>query len=332
MSLPLLIGTYTKTNSEGIYHATFEPVSGKLLLGSLAIPAENPSFLAKKDTFIYAVNEKLEGEVSAFKVVNDHLRLINRRSSKGSLPCHIEIFKGHVFVTNYGSGSIVVFEIQSNGSLSKPFDSIIHRGRGPKTRRQKSPHPHQIYRISSELIIQDLGTDCLNHYTFSPSHGLLKSRTTRVPPGSGPRHMVHHPKLPVAYVVNELANTVTVLSWQKQIESIQTYNTLPEDFFGSSSPAEIQISSSGDRIHISNRGHNSIVTFSIGQNGRLCEPSWEPCGGENPRFFCLDPTDRWMLIANQDTNDITTFRLENGRPHVLVHREPVPTPVCIKFL
>ncbi|GIS96794.1 MAG: hypothetical protein CM1200mP24_00780 [Gammaproteobacteria bacterium] len=101
-------------------------------------------------------------------------------------------------------------------------------------------------------------------------------------------------------------------------EHPKPHNTLPEDFFGSSSPAEIQISSSGDRIHISNRGHNSIVTFSIGQNGQLREPSWESCGGENPRFFFLDPTDRWMLIANQDTNDITTFRLENGRPYGVV--------------
>ena len=332
MTFPLLIGTYTQTNAKGIYHATFDPIKGELFLGALAAPTENPSFLARKGQFIYAVNEKLEGEVSTFEIVNKKLRFVNRRSSKGSLPCYIDVFDNHVFATNYGSGSIAIFEIQANGSLSKPTELILHRGRGPITLRQKSPHPHQIFRVSNELIVPDLGTDCLNHYTFSPNGGLRKSRTTRIAPGCGPRHMALHPKLPVAYVVNELANTVTTLSWKKQIDTIQTCKTVPVEFAGSNSTAEIQISTSGDRIHVSNRGHNSIVTFSIDRDGRLREPGWNDCGGKNPRFCCLDPTDQWMLIANQDTNDIAIFRLEDGRPHTLIKRESAPTPVCMKFL
>jgi len=56
--------------------------------------------------------------------------------------------------------------------------------------------------------------------------------------------------------------------------------------------------------------------------------------GETPRDFEIDPSGRFMLVANQDTNTIVTYEIdqETGELIDTGYIEEVPTPVCIKFL
>ena len=85
-------------------------------------------------------------------------------------------------------------------------------------------------------------------------------------PGSGPRHIALHPNGRWAYVISELANTVTAFDWdgdKGSFHELQTISTLPKDFKGENSTAEIAVDPKGRYLYGSNRGHDSIAVYAI---------------------------------------------------------------------
>lgn len=349
----LLIGTYTKKDADGIYWASFDSDSGALTVDGLAVATENPSFLARVDDDIYAVNENSDaGGVSAFRLDGGALTPINQQPSDGTWPCHLAATETWVAVSNYGSGSVAVFPRNRDGSIGPRRDFVQHTGSGPNQERQQSAHPHQIAidpddtvagdpnrTVASDpnvdVVVPDLGADQLVHYEIDRSGRFVGGGTaTPMASGSGPRHVVFHPRLPLAYVVNELSNTVTVLDRRPDapMTSRQTIGTLPESFSGESTTAELALSADASFLHMSNRGHESVVTYAVDDRGELGSPSWVPTEGHHPRFFCLDPTGRWLIVANENSDNIVVYRLTEGRPVTVVARVDAPTPVCLLFV
>lgn len=332
----ILIGTYTWKEARGIYWATFDSATGALTIDDLAVESECPAFLTRIDDCIYAVNELREGSVSAFRLDGATLTPINQQPSDGSLPCHIAATLTWVAVANYGSGNVAVFPRTAGGGLGPRSDFAQHDGSGPNQARQQSAHAHQIaIDPNGTVVVPDLGSDRLVHYEIDPSGRFTGApNATPIAPGSGPRHVVFHPALPIAYVVNELANTVTVLDWiaGAPMSTRQTITTLPGSFTGSSTTAEIALSKDARFLHVTNRGHESLVTFAVDDQGTLNQPSWVPAEGGHPRFFCFDPTGRWLIIANQDTDNIVVYDVVDGRPSRVVARTQAPTPVCLLFV
>src|SRR5690348_126545 len=130
------VGTYTNSQSKGIYRLQFDEASGKLSAPSLAAESESPSFLAMHPTghYLYAANEhpsgpaSAPGKISAFAVDGSALKLINIVSSRGAGPCHVAVDRtGHwLFAANYAGGSIAAFPIQANGALGEASSFIQH--------------------------------------------------------------------------------------------------------------------------------------------------------------------------------------------------------------
>jgi len=56
-------------------------------------------------------------------------------------------------------------------------------------------------------------------------------------------------------------------------------------------------------------------------------------GGDWPRNFGLDPTGRWLIVANQKSDSIVVFRrdAESGKLATTSQRIAVPNPVCLRF-
>ena len=326
----VLIGTYTWRDAEGIYRGRFDDETGAFETLDLAIAADNPAFLAARADMLYAVNEQREGGVSAFRRDGVDLEFVNAQPSGGSLPCHLSAGPDWVAVANYGSGSVALFPTTRDGRVLPMADSRQHRGNGPNSSRQESAHAHEVHALGSTLVVPDLGTDTIHRYSVE-NNRLRDDGHAVLQPGSGPRHVEMHPSLPLLYVLNELGNTVDVLSWP-DLEAVQRVDTLPGDFSAASTTAEIQIARDGRWLYASNRGHDSIASFAIDSGGRLHRPEWVPTRGERPRYFCLDPSDNWLIVLNQDSDNVVVYRLTVGRPTDIACESAAPTPVCMLFV
>ena len=332
----LLIGTYTYTDeggevAQGIYSSDFDHESGNLGPMTLVAESVSPAFIAQNGNYIYAVNEQEEGKLSSFLVTKDGLEFLNQVSSQGSYPCHLSATSRYLSVANYGSGSIAIFDIR-NGVIGSCCHQRKFEGRGPNQERQMGPHSHQVFSAEPHIYVPDLGSDTLYRCELS-SEGELQdsSSRTQLPPGSGPRHVDLHPTLPIIYLINELSSTIAVID-QRSMETLQLVNALPEEVKMASTTAEIAVSADGSCVYGSNRGDDSIVTFAVDQMGLLSNPSFTTSGGVCPRHFTLDPRGQWLLVANQETNNIVVFRLESNRPTEIVCERVLPKPVCLHFL
>lgn len=343
--IPVYIGTYTGGDSQGIYLLGFDTDSGKLAMKGVAAKTTNPSFLAihEDGKHLYAANETGTGELSAFKIdkKTGMLSLLNEVPSGGGAPCHLVIDQtGHnLLAANYTGGNVSVTKILRNGSLGKQASLVQHEGSSINEKRQKEPHAHSINIDAANkfAIAADLGTDELFIYSFTARSGKLRlSSSTKLKPGSGPRHFAFNPDGKHAYAINELLSTVSVLEYDQEtgkLTEIQTITTLPRDYTGKSFTAEVVVSSDGRFVYGSNRGHDSIAVFRVNPDHRLTLVQIEKIGGKTPRNFTLDPTGKFLLAAGQSSNDIHVFEIdpELGKLKKTEHSVTVPSPVCIRF-
>lgn len=347
------VGTYTGKQSKGIYLLELDLATGALASKGLAGEAVNPSFLAihPSQRFLYAVGEVSNfdgtkgGGVSAFALdpKDGKLALLNQQSARGAGPCHIVVDREgkNVLVANYGGGSVAALPIGADGKLAPATGFVQHKGSSVNPKRQEAPHAHSINLDAAGrfAFAADLGLDKVLVYRFDPAKGTLaESGSASVAPGAGPRHFAFHPSGKYAYVINEIANTVTGFAYNAEggaLKEVQTITTLPADFKGTSHTAEVVAHPSGKFLYGSNRGHDSIAIFAVDPaTGKLTAVGHEPTGGKTPRNFNIDPTGTYLLAANQNSGTIVVFRIDpqTGRLKDTGHKAEVPAPVCVKFV
>jgi 6-phosphogluconolactonase len=356
-SCRVYVGTYNGPKSRGIYTCRLDLDSGKCTPLELAAEVKNPSFLAvhPNKKFLYAVSEiddldgKKTGGVSAFAIdaKTGKLKKLNAQSSQGAGPCHLVVDRSGstVLVANYGGGSIASLPIHDDGSIGPAVSAIQHRGKSVNPQRQTSPHAHSINIDPANrfAMAADLGLDKVLVYRLDPSSSKLTANDppfAAVKPGSGPRHFAFHPSGKFAYVINEIACTVTAFAYDPnrgELTELQTISTLPEGetLKPEYSTAEVQIHPSGRFVYGSNRGHHSITVFAVDPSrGTLRQIQNEPTQGETPRGFGIDPTGRFLLAGNQDSDTITIFRIDpqTGRLTPTGEKLEVGSPVCVQFV
>ena len=352
--LLVYVGTYTSGKSEGIYLYRFDLTSGKLRHAATTKGVKDPSFitLAPGRRNLYAVNEvedfggKKSGALSSFAVDQStgSLRLLNQQPSLGGAPCYVDVDRSgrFVLVANYSGGNIAVLPILSDGSLGEATDVKQYVGSSINVERQEGPHAHCIVLDPANRFAYgcDLGTDKVMIYRFDARRGkLIPGRTpwVQLKPGAGPRHITFHPGGKYAYVINELHATVTAFAHDRDrgnLKEVQTIPTLPADFTGENTSADIHVSPDGRFLYCSNRGHDSIAAFQIAsRNGKLTFVAHQSSGGKAPRNFAIDPTGRFLLVANQKSDNIVTYRRDvtTGQLTATGHVAEVPSPVCLKF-
>ena len=350
----LYVGTYNSPTSEGIYRLMFDSATGALGEPALAAKMTNPSFLAihpdgKK---LYAVGEVGEsgkrkgGAVAAFELSpKGDLKAINDQSTVGGGPCHITLNPEGpaVLVANYGGGSVVSYRVGPDGSLGEPASFIQHKGASVNKQRQEAPHAHSINTDPSGTFVYaaDLGLDQVLIYKLDKATGALSPAdpaNVAVPKGSGPRHFCFHPSGKFAFVINELANTITAFTHNPKtgaLTSYQTISTLPKNFKGDSYTAEVVAHPSGKFIYGSNRRGDSIAAFTVNpESGTLAVAGFATAGIKEPRNFIVDPTGKWLLVANQNADTIIVFAIDQktGVPKPTSISAKVGKPVCLRLL
>ncbi|MFI5160541.1 MAG: lactonase family protein [Sphingobacteriales bacterium] len=343
----LVVGTYTKGTSKGIIVYRFYVETGKLSYLSEIDDVSNPSYLclSKDNKFIYAVNEDgKNGGVSAFTFEPNvgTMKFLNRQSSAGADPCYIAIDEDrkNAFVANYSSGSLAVLPINADGSLKAPSQVIQDKGKGPDAARQEGPHVHMAYFSPDEkyLIYNDLGTDKMNIMRYRPSkpEPLTPESVVSVKPGNGPRHVVFSNNHKNLYLLQEMGSAINVYDWNGgKVKEIQTIGLRPEGFKGTNGAAALHISPDGQYLYATDRlDASGIVIYWIDpSNGKLALVGRQSTFGKNPRDFAIDPSGRYLVVANQDSDNILVFRInaKTGMLSATTNTIKVGNPVCLKF-
>lgn len=341
----LLVGTYTDRGSKGIYVFNFDTATGKAIELSHTEGIVNPEFLTitKDRQFVYAVNETKNGMVSAFSFKNNKLNLLQQNPTNAADPCFISLSadERNLMVANYSGGSITQFHRFADGMISNAQQFIQHQGSSINKLRQEKAHVHGAFFSPNGdyLLTPDLGTDQVFIYPYNPNNSLPlaveKGSTIKSKPGAGPRHIAFSKKGNYLYVAEELSGTVSVYTFIKGKTSfLQTVKTHPDQFTGTPGTADIHISPDGKYLYVSNRGEeNNIACFPVLSNGLLDDQQMKlyPVLGKKPRNFTISNDGNWLLVANQDTDNITVFK-RNKNSGTLTNTGNtinVSMPVCL---
>ena len=348
----LITGTYTSGKSEGIYVYSFNSADGSSKEIS-HVKISNPSFVAVSpdERFVYSVQEDAAangkgGMITAFSFDKQkgELKYINDQSSGGDHPCYVTADHTGKWVVagNYTGGNLFVFPVRTDGGLGKSTSFIQHTGSGPNVIRQGKAHVHCTFFSADNrfLFVPDLGMDKVMIYTFDAANGKLvpaKLPFVSSTPGAGPRHFCFHPSNKYAYLIEELSGTVVVFDYfGGRLKSKQRISTMPANDTSSAGSADIHVSADGRFLYASNRGNsNTIAIFRVNkENGKLILVGHQPVLGKTPRNFSIDPSGNFLLVANQNSDEIVVFKRNKftGSLVETTARIPVGNPVCLKWI
>ncbi len=355
----LFVGTGTKTGSKGIYAYRFDPSAGGLTPLGLAAEAPSPSFIAKSpdERFLFAVNEidayqgTKSGAVSSYALNKNagKLALINTVASGGAGPCHLSTdHTGRALVVaNYSGGSAASFQVGADGRLSEAVSEFHYASPGPGAgqdkERQEASHAHRatITPDNGFVLINDLGLDRIHIYKLDAATAKLTPNDPsewKGAAGSGPRALRFHPSGRWAYCVNELASTIDQLAWNGAtgtLTQIGETSLLAGKVPEVTTASEIVFDSAGRFAYVSVRGHDFLATLDVDlSNGKLSLVRRSTCGGKVPRHITLDPSQHWLLVANQESNAIAVLRRNEKTGELAADGPtyPIQSPQCLVFV
>lgn len=351
----MFIGTYTRTTSRGIYSVRLDLANGTLGAPQLAAEAQNPTFLAlaPDKKHLYAGGElrgtiaNPQGGVTAFAVdaTAGTLQFLNQQPTGGGGTTHVAVdATGRMAtVANYGSGYVAALPIGADGRLGERSAYFDLQGPlGPNTARQDKSHAHSVtFSPDNRFLFADaLGLDRVFVYRVDPAHAALTPNDPPfaiAPPGVGPRHSKFSADARFFYLLNEMGGSICVYAYDAARGGLtlkQTIPTLPADFHGENTCAEIRLHPNGRFLYASNRGHDSLAVYTRDPAaGTLTLVEIVPSGGKHPRNFALSPDGRWLVCANRDTDNLVVFRVDaaTGRLTPTGHTATVGLPVCVLF-
>lgn len=346
------VGCYTtaqrSARGDGIHVYRVDAASGAWGHVQRVPDLVNPSFLVltPDGRHLYSVHGD-ETYATAFAVdsATGSLRQINRAETGGRNGVHQAIDPSGKFlvVANYGSGSVAVLPIRPDGSLGDATQVVTLPGQaGPHRIEQTASHPHHVVFDpgGKSVLVPDKGLDRVFLFRFDAASGKLtptEQGAAVARAGSGPRHAAFHPRLPVAWVVNEIASTVTTYLWDAERGSLrpaQILPTLPPEYTGENTAAEIAVSKGGRFVYCSNRGHDSMAAFGVDtRTGMLTAAGWTASGGRTPRYIGFDPSGSLLCATNEQSDTVVTFRVNAETGKLSAWGPPVETgsPVCVAF-
>lgn len=336
----VLLGTYTRRMSDGIYSVDLNTETKKLENLTLVAEVGNPTYLDTNTdkTIIYSViNENDQGGlVTLVKNADNQFERKATVLAEGAAPCYVALDEKNqlVYTANYHNGEVSVYKTDTDGNLELT-DTVAHEGKSVHE-NQDAPHAHysQLTPDEKYMVACDLGTDKVYTYEVSDEGKLKEVATFEAALGTGPRHLEFHPNFDIAYLFGELSSEILVLKYDTetgQFEMDQTISTIPNEHTEFNSGAAIRVSSDGNFVYASNRGHNSIVIFRTDEFGHLTLVDYADTEGETPRDFNLDPSETFAIVGHQDSDNLTLFErdTDTGMLHLLQKDVEGPEVVCV---
>lgn len=320
-----LVGTYTDSEEQGINILKFNPSENQFEVTLLAPDVQNPSFVigSKDGKKVFALEESAGisgGDVLSFdlNLEKDSLELIDKVSSFGDHPCYLGLSPDEKLLTvgNYSGGNLSVYQIDSEGHLTHK-QTIQHQGKGTNPDRQEGPHVHSTVFSpdGKRLLVADLGTNKIYDYQVSAETDAPLTLKTELDltPGDGPRHLKFSADGNTVFLVQEMSAMLEIYDFQNDEFTLkQRLSLLEEGFSGSVGAAEVRVSQDGKNVYASNRGEaNTISVFRINDSGEFSRVQNINSGGNMPRNFNLTRDGKYLISANQASNDIVVFEIND---------------------
>lgn len=334
---------------EGILAFDWNPDTAEFTPAGVAAKIANVDWITYSEDrrYLFAASEvesflgKPTGGVASYAVENGTLKPLSEQNSAAKGTCHIALdHTGHTLISaDYGGGGAASFRVKE-GKLSKAVWTEHYTGRGPNAERQEAPHAHFVsYSPDNRFAyINDLGGDCIHIYSLDAATAQLKAAGKYTSqPGAGPRTLHFHPNGTTAYCMNELTSTVDVLKWNKadgSLTFVSHTKLLPNISHANNTGCDTVIARDGRFVYFANRGDDFIFAFTADPvTGALTPIGRTPTGGKTPRNFVLDPTEKWMVVANQNSDQLTVFARDPQTGEL--SNDPksfsCPAPMCILF-
>ena len=333
----ILIGGYTKQESEGIYQFDFIGAGNEAHLeqGRNVVKVGGPTYFQKAGDLIFTIkNENGQGGIAAYR----RGKLVSQLIHDGSSPAYVGINqdKRLLYTANYHTGMLSVISYDEQGQLTL-LDQVKHEDRalGPKP-EQDTAHPHYFDETpGGHLVSCDLGQDRVDFYAFKDGK-LSHLASYQNEDGFGTRHLVFNPSGQYFYVAGELSSQVNVVKFDEaswMFQNVATYSTIPADWDKHNGAAAIRMSKDGRFIYVSNRGNDSIAVFEVKADHTLKLIQRVSTFGEFPRDFNWDEEEAYVVAANQNTNNATLYarNAADGSLTPLVKNIQVPEGTHVLF-
>ena len=343
--MKILIGSYTQTLSEeivgqgdGISIYELDEVTRELTCLS-SYQLRNPAYLAlDRDRGIVYVAEELNTDDAPMLFslsigADSTLRPLDQKLIKGSLACHITYHAGKLFISNYGSGDVIIQSVVDD-RFSASRSLIEHIGSSVNEQRQASAHAHMTSFLNDDrFYVPDLGMDrCVGYRMTADGVEADSDNDFILPDGEGPRHMVFSDDNLFAYVIGELTGKVSVFEVETK-ELVQQIPSLPKYYDGVPSAAAVRLHPNGRYLYVSNRGINLLTSFEMLEDGLLRLLTYTYLIDHTPREFNISPDGRFLIVAGQDSHTLSFYSLgENGEIEFIKTFNNVKSPSCIQFL
>jgi len=353
--LLVLVSLFAADPAGGIRAFHLDPVAGTLAPAAVTSGCPNGFFLAvspdRRTVYSLTAGEfgKAETErVVAWRLVDRDGRLeeLGRRPAAGAATCFVstDATGRTLLLAHYSGGTVATMPLAADGGLAG--EAVLHRhaGKGKDPGRQEAPHPHSIIPgpsipgAPSFVFAADLGCDAIFEYRLEAGK-LVAGDPPSVgsQPGAGPRHLAFHPDGRRLYAINELDNTVAAHDFDAatgRLAPRQRVTTLPEDFKGQSFTADVKLTPNGRFLYGTNRGHDSIAVFRVGEDGQLAPVEIVPSRGKGPQGIAITPDGRLLLCANMPGGSIAVFTIdaETGRLTPVGEPVKVASPSCLAIV
>ncbi|GAB3573629.1 lactonase family protein [Spirosoma luteolum] len=336
------VGSLRPGPAAPISTCTLDPATGIISLIDTMSLLQGPGYLALAPATrsLYAVTQS--NEVVALAIDTQGRLTIRNRQPVGAVnPCHLSVAPSGqaVFTTTYTGGTVAVFPLQPDGQLSPASQQLQLAGTGPHPTRQDRSHAHCVVASGESVFVTDLGADRIMNYRFHATSATLVPNPGQAAfsgvAGAGPRHLVVHPNGRRAFLLNELSGTLVSLRISRHgvLSAVQTVSTLPVSFTQPNTAAAVRLHPNGQFVYVSNRGFDGITAFRIRAGGTLKQVDQQQQGIHMPRDFAIDPSGRFMLVGNMQTDELVVYAVNprTGRLRFRRVQAGFARPTCLVF-
>ncbi len=211
-----------------------------------------------------------------------------------------------LFSTSYAAGKVVVHRVGDDGKIESPAVQTVVTA--------KTAHANPVDPENRWVFVPHVTPNAVYQFRLDPETGKLTESGKAVggKAKAGPRHLAFHPSLKLAFTSDESGSSITAyrVDSESGLKPAQTLSTLPADFKGPNSTAEVKVHPGGRFVWVSNRGHDSLAGFAIdAKNGRLSSLGQTPTE-KTPRSFDIDPDGRYVFGAGEGSGKLAVFRVD----------------------
>lgn len=317
----LWVGSYTGDmdgSGEGIVALGRDDAGGYVPLGP-ATPVSSPSFLALHPTqpVLYAVSEGA-ALVHAYRVDDaGSLSALGDAGTASSAVCHVAVAPDGAFlvVSCWGDGSVLVFELEDDGSLGRRHAAPASEDPYGENRQSRA---HSCLMLGDgRFVTAEMGHDLLRCWSFGADRGLESRGSVTLAHGCGPRHFARS-SAGAVYVNTEYSAEVVMLTEpsapvDRSGPWLELRDSFPVSAAGAragDAAAEICLDPAEQRLYVGVRGSDVICRLALDADGVPSVLDEIPCGGTWPRHHCFDG-DR-LVVALERSHALATFALGPG--------------------